>query len=75
MPAPLAPAEGDSQLLAGRHADPDVRIVAAIVESRAVAAEFMRLGHESRPPLRWRCAGMGQAIATALVNYFAEVSE
>jgi hypothetical protein len=59
-------------LLAGRGADPDEQLAAAILEAQALAAIFSRLGREARPTLRWRCALVGQDIHDTLVHYFEE---
>jgi hypothetical protein len=46
----------------------------AMLEARAVAA-FLRLGREACPQLRWRCEGVGKALAEALACYFHELEE
>jgi hypothetical protein len=64
---------GEIELLfAGRGADTDEQIAAAILEAQALAAVFSRLGREARPTLRWRCACVSQAVHDALVRYFEE---
>ena len=74
MPQPdVVEASGETTLLfAGRDADTDAQIAAAILEAQALAAVFSRLGREARPTLRWRCAAVGQAVHDALVHYFEE---
>lgn len=66
-------ASGEIEVLfAGRGADTDEQIAAAILEAQALAAVFSRLGREARPTLRWRCTDVGQAIHDTLVHYFEE---
>lgn len=73
MPAPLAPADGDEALLAGDSADPEARLISALLTASALAAEFMRLGRELPPTLRWRCTELGEALSDALMRYFGDV--
>jgi hypothetical protein len=51
------------------------QVACAILEARAVAGAFLRLGREACPQLRWRCEGVGKALAEALVCYFRELEE
>jgi len=69
----VAQPSGEIELLfAGRGADTDEQIAAAILEAQTLVAVFSRLGREARPTLRWRCACVSQAIHDALVHYFEE---
>jgi len=69
----LAQPSGEIELLlAGRGADTDEQIAAAILEAQALAAVFARLGRQARPTLRWRCTCVSQAIHDTLVHYFEE---
>jgi hypothetical protein len=69
----VAESSGEIELLlAGRGADADEQMAAAILEAQALAALFSRLGREARPTLRWRCAAVGQAVHDTLVHYFEE---
>jgi hypothetical protein len=61
------------ELLTGeRVADTDAQVASALIESQALASVFLRLGREARPPFRWRCIGMGDAIRAALARCFEE---
>ena len=51
------------------------QVACAILEARAIAAAFPRLGREACPQLRWRCEGVGTALAEALARYFRELEE
>ena len=51
------------------------QVACAILEARAIASAFLRLGREACPQLRWRCAGVGTALAEALACYFRELQE
>ena len=72
QPAAAEPSGEIELFLAGRGADTDAQMVAAILEAQALAAIFSRLGREARPTLRWRCSCVGQAIHDTLVRYFEE---
>ena len=60
-PTPPAPAED--------------QVACAILEARAIAGAFLRLGREACPQLRWRCEGVGTALAEALARNFRELEE
>lgn len=49
------------------------QVACAILEARLVAGAFLRLGREACPQLRWRCEGVGKAVAEALGCYFSEL--
>ena len=51
------------------------QVACAILEARAIAGAFLRLGREACPQLRWRCEGVGTALAEALARYFRELEE
>ena len=51
------------------------QVACAILEARAIAGAFLRLGREACPQLRWRCEGVGKALAEALACYFRELEE
>jgi len=51
------------------------QIAGAIIETQVLVSVFNRLGHEARPPFRWRCLGMGDSIHAALVRYFEQVAK
>lgn len=51
------------------------QVACAILEARAIAGAFLRLGREACPQLRWRCEGVGKAVAEALNCYFRELEE
>ena len=52
------------------------QIACAILEARAVAGAFLRLGREACPQLRWRGEGVGKALTEALACfYFRELEE
>jgi hypothetical protein len=72
QPAVSQPSGEIELLLAGRGADTDEQIAAAILEAQALAAVFTRLGRQARPTLGWRCALVGQDIHDTLVHYFEE---
>ena len=72
QPAVAQPPGEIELLLAGRGADTDAQMAAALLEAQALAAIFSRLGREARPTLRWRCALVGQDIHDTLVHYFEE---
>jgi hypothetical protein len=72
QPAVAEPSGEIELLLAGRGADTDAQMAAALLEAQALAAIFSRLGREARPTLRWRCSCVGQDIHDTLVHYFEE---
>ena len=49
---------------------PDDAVAGAVLEARTIAGTFTRLGRHARPQLAWRCAKAGEAIRTALDDYF-----
>jgi len=49
---------------------PDGAVAGAILEARTIAGTFTHLGRHARPQLAWRCAKAGEAIHTALDDYF-----
>jgi hypothetical protein len=51
------------------------QVACAILEARGIAGAFLRLGREACPQLRWRCEGVGTALAEALARYFCELEE
>jgi hypothetical protein len=51
------------------------QVACAILEARAISGAFLRLGREACPQLRWRCEGVGEALAEALARYFHELEE
>ena len=51
------------------------QVACAILEARAISGAFLRLGREACPQLRWRCEGVGKAVAEALACYFRELEE
>ena len=51
------------------------QVACAILETRAIAGAFLRLGRGACPQLRWRCEGVGKALAEALSRYFSELEE
>lgn len=53
-------------------ASADDQVARAILEARAVAFAFIRLGVEARPELAWRCASFGERVLAELAQYFGE---
>jgi hypothetical protein len=53
--------------------NPDEAVAAAIVEARTLAGTFRNLGRRARPQLAWRCTKIGEAIHSALDDYFEGV--
>ncbi len=51
------------------------QVACAILEARAIAGAFLRLGREACPQLRWRCEGVGKAMTEALTCYFRELED
>jgi len=51
------------------------QVACAILEARAVASSFLRLGREACPQLRWRCEGVGTPFGEALARYFRELEQ
>ncbi len=51
------------------------QVACAILEARAIAGAFLRLGREACPQPRWSCEGVGRALAEALARYFRELEE
>jgi len=49
---------------------PDDAVAGAIVEARTLAGTFSNLGRRARPQLAWRCTKTGEAIHSALDDYF-----
>ena len=49
---------------------PDDAVPGAIVEARTLAGTFTNLGRRARPQVAWRCIKTGEAIHTALDDYF-----
>jgi endogenous inhibitor of DNA gyrase (YacG/DUF329 family) len=58
-----------------RPAPTEDQVACAILEARAIAGAFLRLGREACPQLRWRCEGVGKALSEALARYFRELEE
>jgi len=52
---------------------PDDAVAGAIVEARMLAGAFSSLGRRARPQLAWRCTKAGEAIHSALDDYFEGV--
>ena len=46
----------------------------AVLEAYSISGAFLRLSHEARPQLAWRCEKTGVAIRDALMENFKEVS-
>ena len=53
--------------------NPDEAVAGALVEARTLAGTFRNLGRRARPQLAWRCTKTGEAIHTALDDYFEGV--
>ena len=53
--------------------NPDEAVALAIMEARTLAGSFRNLGHRARPQFAWRCVKTGEAIHTALDDYFKGV--
>jgi hypothetical protein len=53
--------------------NPDDAVAAAIVEARVLAGAFRNLGRRARPQLAWRCTKTGEAIHTALDDYWKSI--
>ena len=51
------------------------QIACAILEARAIAGAFLRLGREACPQMRWRCEGVGKTLFEALACYFRELED
>jgi hypothetical protein len=49
---------------------PDDAVAGAIIEARTLAGAFTNLGRCARPQFAWRCTKMGEAIHSALDDYF-----
>lgn len=49
---------------------PDDAVASAIIEARTLAGTFTNLGCRARPQLAWRCTKTGDAIHSALDDYF-----
>lgn len=50
----------------------EVQVSRAILEARAVAFAFLRLGAQAHPSLGWRCTVVGQAIVEQLGESFGK---
>jgi len=48
----------------------DEQIARTVLEATAVAGVFLRLGHEARPVLAWRCERAGTEIAATISRHF-----
>jgi hypothetical protein len=55
-------------------AKPDKQVSVAVLEAYSISGAFLRLSHEARPQLAWRCEKTGVAIRDALMENFKEVS-
>ena len=53
--------------------NPDDAVAGALVEARTLAGTFRNLGRRARPQLAWRCTKTGEAIHSALDDYFEGV--
>lgn len=53
----------------------DEQVQHGLVEARAVAFAFLRLGATARPELAWRCTRLGQAIEQALDDTFGRMTK
>lgn len=53
--------------------NPDEAVAGAVLEARTLAGTFRNLGRRARPQLAWRCVKTGEAIHTALDDYFEGV--
>ena len=53
--------------------DPDEAVAVAVLEARTLAGAFRDLGRRARPQLAWRCTKTGEAIHSALDDYFEGV--
>jgi hypothetical protein len=72
---PAAPdAEVVEAFLIGRAANPDDQVLAAVHETLLLVVSYRHLSIEARRQFAWRCAGMADALETALQRYFREVS-
>ncbi|MBN2565984.1 MAG: hypothetical protein JXB46_09780, partial [Candidatus Eisenbacteria bacterium] len=68
-PVPL----GTEPAMLPASAHPDDQVAVAILEARAIASAFLRLGREARPQFAWRCEAVGIALAEALRRSFPEL--
>lgn len=50
----------------------DEQVARAVIEARAIGFAFQRLGTQARPDLAWRCSKVGDAIVTALAEFFPD---
>jgi len=53
--------------------NPDEAVAVAVLEARTLAGSFRNLGRRAQPPLAWRCTKTGEAIHSALDDYFKGV--
>jgi hypothetical protein len=68
------PAAGESPATPRPVAKPDKQVSVAVLEAYSISGAFLRLSHEARPQLAWRCEKTGVAIRDALMENFKEVS-
>jgi hypothetical protein len=52
---------------------PDEAVAGAVLEARTLAGAFTHLSRSARPQLAWRCEKTGEAIHSALDDYFEGV--
>ena len=50
--------------------NPDEAVAVAVLEARTLAGTFHNLGRRARPQFAWRCTKTGEAIHSALDDYF-----
>jgi len=50
--------------------NPDEAVAGAVLEARTLAGTFHNLGRRARPQFAWRCTKTGEAIHSALDDYF-----
>lgn len=55
-------------------ASPEERLVRAVIETRVLATQYMRIGQLTRPELSWRAQSMSEALRKDLARYFGEES-
>jgi hypothetical protein len=58
-------------ILPGLAADPDELVAQAIMDARALSAEFGVASQRARPEFSWRCGRMADHIASGLRDYFS----
>ena len=62
FPAGCLDAVGQEHGILPTAAPTEDQVACAILEARAIASAFLRLGREACPQLRWRCEGVGKAL-------------